>query len=148
MPIVFSLYTAEPKENKKLNSEWRVILIGMKCMLSNRRSRMIQVPQGAKTSGQLPSPDPPVAVFTIFCCCGSLYNLIRCPSYTSTPYSSSMADNRLKRIFYRSQSPSPKPQPSIHQSGDNATITIQGSFNDVGRDQNNITYITNLGGTL
>ena len=38
-------------------------------------------------------------------------------------------------------------QPSIHQWGDNATITIQGSYNDVGGDQN-ITNITNIGGTL
>ena len=60
-----------------------------------------------------------------------------------TPYSSSMADNKLKRKFSRSHSPSSKPRPSIHQSGSNATITIQGSYNDVGRDQNN-TYI--LGG--
>ena len=54
-----------------------------------------------------------------------------------------MADNKLKRKFSRSHSPSPKPRPSIHQSGDNATITIQGSYNDVGRDQINI---TNFGG--
>ena len=51
---------------------------------------------------------------------------------------------KLKGKFSRSHSRS---QPSIHQSGPNATITIQGSYNDVGRDQN-ITYITNLGGTL
>ena len=54
-----------------------------------------------------------------------------------------MADNELKRKLSKSRSPSPKPRPSIHQSGDNATITIQGSYHDVGRDQIN-TYI--LGG--
>ena len=56
-----------------------------------------------------------------------------------------MAD--YPRNLFKSRSRSPKPRPSIHQSGDNATITIRGSYNDVGRDQN-ITYITNLGGTL
>ena len=64
---------------------------------------------------------------------------------SDTPYSLSMADHKLKRKFSRSHSLSPKPRPSIHQSGDNATITIQGSYNDVGRDQIN-TNITNLGG--
>ena len=54
---------------------------------------------------------------------------------------------KLKRKFSRSRSRSPTPRPSIQQSGDNATITIQGPYNDVGRDQN-ITYITHLGGTL
>lgn len=52
-----------------------------------------------------------------------------------------MAERKLKRR--RSQSPIPR---SIHQSGDHASLTFQGSYNDVGRDQNN-TYIgTYLGG--
>ena len=38
-------------------------------------------------------------------------------------------------------------RPSIHQSGPNATITIQGSYNDAGRDQN-ITNVINFGGML
>ena len=40
-------------------------------------------------------------------------------------------------------------RPSIHQSGPNATITIQ-DYNDVGRDQHitNITNVTNIGGML
>ena len=39
-------------------------------------------------------------------------------------------------------SPDTSTAPSIHQSGDHASITIQGSYNEVGRDQ----YITNVGG--
>ena len=38
-------------------------------------------------------------------------------------------------------------RPLIHQSGPNATITIQGSYNDVGRDQH-ITNGVNFGGAL
>ena len=59
-----------------------------------------------------------------------------------------MADfwRELKVKFSGSRARSPRPRPSINQSGPNATITIQGSYNDVGRDQ--ITYITNLGGTV
>ena len=38
-------------------------------------------------------------------------------------------------------------RPSIYQPGDNATITIQGSYHDVGRDLN-IINITKLEGTL
>ena len=55
-----------------------------------------------------------------------------------------MADywRELKVKFSGSPSRSPSPRPSIHQSGDNTTMTIQG-YNDVGRDQIN-TYI--LGG--
>ena len=37
-------------------------------------------------------------------------------------------------------------RPSIYQPGDNATITIHGPYNDVGRDLN--INITNLEGTL
>ena len=57
-----------------------------------------------------------------------------------------MADylRKLKGKFSRSRSRSSNPRPSIHQSGDNATITIQGPYNDVGGNQINI---TNLGGT-
>ena len=53
-----------------------------------------------------------------------------------------MADylKKLKGKFSRSR-------PSIHQSGPNATITIQGSYNDVGRDQH-ITNVINFGGAL
>ena len=39
-------------------------------------------------------------------------------------------------------------RPSIYQPGDNATITIHGPYNDVGRDQNIITNVINFGGTL
>ena len=58
-----------------------------------------------------------------------------------------MADyqRKLKRKFSGSHSSSP---PSIHQSGPNANVTIQGSYNDVGRDQNIITNVINFGGTL
>ena len=81
--------------------------------------------------------------------CTRPYNLIRYPSYIYTPHSSSMADylRKLKGKFSRSHSRS---RPSINQSGPNATITIQGSYNDVGRDQHitNITNVTNIGGTL
>ena len=38
--------------------------------------------------------------------------------------------------------------PSIYQPGDNATVTIHGPYNDVGRDQNIITNVINFGGTL
>ena len=48
---------------------------------------------------------------------------------------------------YQQKSSRSPERPSIHQSGDNATITIQGSYNDVGGNQN-ITNITNIGGTL
>ena len=58
-----------------------------------------------------------------------------------------MADYQRKRKSSRSRSRSPKPLPSIHQSGPNATISIKGSYNDVGRDLN-ITNITNLRGRL
>ena len=60
-----------------------------------------------------------------------------------------MADysRKLKRKFSGSHSRSPTPRPSIHQSGDNANITIQGSFIDIGRDQN-ITNVILFGGTL
>ena len=76
----------------------------------------------------------------------SRQNLIGYPSFLYKPHSSSMADyqRKLKRKFSGSHSRLP---PSIHQSGPNATITIQGSYNDVGRDQN-ITNVINFGGTL
>ena len=41
-------------------------------------------------------------------------------------------------------SPDTSTAPSIHQSGDHASIIIQGSYNEVGRDQ----YITNVGRKL
>ena len=49
--------------------------------------------------------------------------------------------------FSRSRSRLSNPRPSIHQSSDNTAITIQGPYNDMGRDLN-ITNITNLVGTL
>ena len=60
-----------------------------------------------------------------------------------------MADylRKLKMKYSRNRSRSPNPPSSIHQSGDNATITIQGSYNDVRGNQNIITNITNFGST-
>ena len=50
------------------------------------------------------------------------------------------------QILSRKRPQSPVPQPSIHQSGDNASVTVHGPYNDVRGDQN--TYITHLGGKL
>ena len=38
-------------------------------------------------------------------------------------------------------------RPPTYQPGDNATVTIHGPYNDVGRDQH-ITNVINFGGTL
>ena len=53
---------------------------------------------------------------------------------------------KLKGKFSRNHHRSSKPRSSIHQSGNNA-ITIQGSYNDVGGDQN-ITNVIHFGGTF
>ena len=52
-----------------------------------------------------------------------------------------------QRKYSKSHTRLPKSQRSIHQSGPNATFTVQGTYNDVGRDQN-IINVTYSGGTL
>ena len=52
-----------------------------------------------------------------------------------------------QRKYSKSHTRLPKSRRSIHQLGPNATFTVQGTYNDVGRDQN-IINVTYSGGTL